>query len=96
MTIGTLCFFSPTAVNAADSKTTEPVVVEKKMNAEEVQAMIRRIDEIKAMDFKSMSSQQKKAVKQELKTMKHNLKVVEGVFIPVGTLIIIIILLLLL
>ncbi|MEB2779029.1 hypothetical protein [Algoriphagus persicinus] len=56
-----------------------------------------RVDEIKAMDFSSMSKEEKKDVRMELKDMKEEAKRANGgVFISVGAIIIILLLLILL
>jgi len=91
-----LSFFSPVQAKEISSRNTEPIVTEKKMDAKEVEAMIKRIDEIKAMDFKSLSLDEKKALKKELKGMKHDLKVVTGIYMSTGAIILVLILLLIL
>lgn len=62
----------------------------------EVQRMIDRVYEIKAMDMSTLSTAEKKELKNELRTMKKDLKAVEAIYIPIGTAIIILLLLLLL
>lgn len=96
MTIGMLSFFSPVQAREVSSKNPEPIVTEKKMDAKEVEAMIKRIDEIKAMDFSTLSLDEKKALKKELKVMKHDLKVVTGIYMSTGAIILVLILLLIL
>ena len=96
MTIGMLSFFSPLQAKEISSRNPEPTVTEKKMDAKEVEAMIKRIDEIKAMDFKALSTDEKKALKKELKGMKQDLKVVTGVYLSTGAIILVLILLLIL
>ncbi len=96
MTIGLFYFGSPTNMQAMNSRDREPIAADRKMESDEVQALIQRVQEIKAMDIKSMSPTQKKALKSELKSIKQDLKVVTGVYLSVGAIIIIILLLLLL
>jgi len=62
----------------------------------EVQKLIDRVYEIQHMDRSKMTVAEKKELKSELKGVKKQLKAVEAVYIPVGTAIIILILLLLL
>jgi hypothetical protein len=63
---------------------------------QEVQVLINRVEEIKAMDFSTLTSAEKKNLKKELRTIKSELKVVTGVYLSIGAIIIIILLLLLL
>ena len=59
--------------------------------------MENRLEEIKAMDFKSMSKEEIKAVKTEMKEMKAEARATGGgVYLSVGAIIIIILLLILL
>lgn len=59
--------------------------------------MENRLEEIKAMDFKSMSKDEIKAVKTEMKEMKAEAKATgNGVYLSIGAIIIIILLLILL
>lgn len=58
--------------------------------------MENRLEEIKAMDFKSMSKDEIKAVKTEMKEMKAEAKATgNGVYLSIGAIIIIILLLIL-
>ncbi|OOG70756.1 hypothetical protein [Algoriphagus sp. A40] len=58
--------------------------------------MENRLEEIKAMDFKSMSKAEIKAVKSEMKAMKEEAKATgNGVYLSIGAIIIIILLLIL-
>ena len=91
-----LGIFSPQSLLASDSRNPEKVPVERKLDEKEIQALVKRVDEIKAMDFKTLSSTEKKALRKELKEIKGKMKYVTGVYISAGALIVIIILLLLL
>lgn len=95
MTVCLLSITGPGIVLAAPSNHPAVVVTDIKDESPEVQAMIKRIEEIKAMDFKTLSKEQKKALKHELREMKKN-KVVTGVYLSAGAIIIILILLILL
>lgn len=59
-----------------------------------LEKMQARVDEIKAMDFKSMSKEEVKAVKEELREMKKEAEK-KGIYLSVGAIIIIILLLIL-
>jgi arginase family enzyme len=66
----------------------------QKIRAEE---MKERLDEIKALDFKSMSKDEIKEVRMELKEMKEEAKAEgKGIYLSIGAIIIIILLLILL
>jgi hypothetical protein len=58
-----------------------------------VQQMKDRVEYIKAMDKSSLSKEERKALRTELKGMKREARAVTGVYISVGALIIIILLL---
>src|ERR1700744_5278485 len=67
------------------------------MTEEQKQALIQqmkdRVEYIKAMDKSSMTKEEKKAPRSELRAMKKESRAVTGVYISVGALIIIILLL---
>ena len=63
---------------------------EKQVRLEEIKA---RVNEIKAMDKSNLTTDQKKVLKAELKEMKSEARIVRGVYISIGALIIIILLL---
>ena len=84
----------PSALQAASSKKPDVEMADIKDASPEVQAIVKRFEEIKAMDFKKLTPEQRKAVKQELKEIKQN-KVVTGVYLSVGAIIIILLILLL-
>jgi hypothetical protein len=69
------------------------------MTAEQKQARLAeikaRVDEIKAMDKSSLTKEDRKALRKELKYMHRDAKAVTGVYLSVGALIIIILLLIL-
>lgn len=59
--------------------------------------IIRRVDEIRAMDRSQLSRSDRKALKNELKQLKQEARVMKGgVYLSVGAIIIIILLLILL
>lgn len=82
-----------------DSK--KPVKVEKqsKLSEAEVQVLLARIDEIKSMDFKSLSVKEKKDLRREIRDIRDQLSMNSdgfNIYIGGGALIVIIILLILL
>lgn len=67
-----------------------------KEDAAKVEAIRRRVEEIKAMDKSDMSKTERKALKKELKEMKKKARALGGgVYLSVGAIIIIILLLIL-
>jgi len=83
-----------TAENPADSLATT-VLSEEQIHANNV--MVQRLEEIKAMDKADLTRTEKKALRQEVKTIKHELTINEGgVYVSVGALLIIILLLIIL
>ena len=65
----------------------------KEQKEELVQQMKDRTEAIKAMDKSSLTKEDRKALRAELKSMKREARAVTGVYISVGALIIIILLL---
>ncbi|EAZ81705.1 hypothetical protein [Algoriphagus machipongonensis] len=78
-----------------DSKNEKTELTEaQKKRAVEMQA---RLDEIKAMDFKSMTKDEKKEIRMELRDMKKEAKAAgNGIYISVGAIIIILLLIIIL
>lgn len=62
-----------------------------------VQKLENRLNEIKAMDHKSLSKSERKALRKEVREIKREVKAISGgIYISVGALILIILLLILL
>jgi hypothetical protein len=86
----------------SDSKTKTdnlavPVKAENKLSEEELSRLTKRVEEIRDMDKTNMTVKEKRGLKKELKEIKSNVrKDGGGVYIGVGTLILIIILLIVL
>ncbi|MEA5256236.1 hypothetical protein VB264_00465 [Arcicella aquatica] len=89
----------PVSVQAETSEL-EKVKTEKAASPEvkaEVKSMMNRLEEIKAMDKSNMSSAEKKALRQEVRSIKKSMKEVGGgVYLSAGAIIIIVLLLILL
>jgi hypothetical protein len=84
----------PAGSTAIDLPSKEAVA---NMTAEQKEALVEqmkeRVDYIKAMDKSQLTKDERKALRAELKDMKKETRVVTGVYISVGALIIIILLL---
>jgi hypothetical protein len=97
MTMIALLSFMPNSSMAGNENTTVPTEKVEKVESAEAQAMISRLEEIKAMDKSSMSSKEKKALRKEVRSIKKSLTEINGgVYLSVGAIIIIILLLILL
>jgi hypothetical protein len=86
----------PTQLKAVTD--TDPVLKASTENVESanVNVLLARLDEIKAMDMSTMNSSEKKDLRKEVRTIKSELMAVGGgVYLSVGALIIIILLLIL-
>jgi len=94
MTVILLCTFNPTQSIAAEapptSTPTNPADVEK------VNAMIKRLSEIDAIDKSTLSASEKRALRKEVRGIKREVQRSTGVYVSVGVLLLIIILLLIL
>jgi hypothetical protein len=82
------------------SKSENPAIPDKtenKMSEEELARLTRRVEEIRDMDKKELNHKEKRALKNELKEIKENVKSQGGyIYIGAGALIIIILLIILL
>lgn len=86
----------PTQMFAAEKASTTMTSNSKEVPAN-VQIMLNRLDEIKAMDKSSMKSSEKKELRKEVRAIKTELRSTgNGVYLSVGAVIIIILLLILL
>jgi len=95
-----VCFsfaFVPFQSNA--STINEPVTLPAPKPAEsaEARALLLRLDEIKATDMSKLKAEEKKNLRKEVKSIKHNLKAIgSGVYLSGAALLLIIILLIVL
>jgi len=87
--------FIPLQTYAVDPATVPAATAPGDPVSPEVARMISRVNEIKAMDKSELSSAEKKSLRKELRSLKHELKSQKGVFLSVGAIIIIILLLIL-
>jgi hypothetical protein len=94
ITMIALLSFMPNSSMAANENSTVPT---EKVESVEAQTMISRLEEIKTMDKSNMTSQEKKALRKEVRSIKKSLTELNGgVYLSVGAIIIIILLLILL
>lgn len=92
-----LTFAAPQAMNAAVSSSTNAPATEKPVDAERVNQLMHRLNEIKDMDKSKLTREEKKALRKEVKNTKKELKAIGGsIYISVGALILIALLLILL
>ena len=90
--------FIPTTVSAAPTISTSVAApATNTTDAAQADALIARLDEIKAMDKSSMSFSEKRNLHKEVRTIKEQLKDIGGgVYLSVGAVILIVILLIIL
>jgi len=92
--------FLPSHVTATTSTVPDKVTVstDKPAVTPEVQALILRLDVIKAMDVSKMSSVEKRELRKELRSIKATLYQMDGsiIYISAGGLIVILLLILIL
>jgi hypothetical protein len=97
MTMIALLSFMPNSSMASNEDSTVPTEKVEKIESVEAQTMISRLEEIKAMDKSNMTSQEKKALRKEVRSIKKSLAELNGgVYLSVGAIIIIVLLLILL
>jgi len=66
----------------------------KPVDSAEVKILLLRLDEIKAADMSKMKSEEKKELRKEVKSIKHNLREIGGgVYLSVAAIVLIIVLL---
>lgn len=91
-----LTVFTPAAQAAVNPAPAAPTT-EKPVESAEATQLLRRLDEIKAMDKSELSKDEKKDLRKEVKGIKKELRAVAGgVYLSVGAIIIIVLLLILL
>jgi hypothetical protein len=90
-----LFVFSAEGVLANESKPAEPRELTAEQQAR-LNQISRRVEEIRAMDFRSLNRSDRQELKNELKELKKEAKVMKGgVYLSVGAIIIIILVLIL-
>ena len=92
-----LLSFIPMQLNAATEIIPSATVATKPAESAEANALIFRLDEIKAMDKSKMSRLEKRQLRKEVRSIQKNLADLgRGVYLSAGAIIIIILLLILL
>jgi hypothetical protein len=95
MTAVLLLSFNPMQSLAAEA-TPISTPVSNSAEAEKVNVMIKRLNEIDAMDKSNLSSSEKRVLRKEVRGIKREIQRSTGVYVSVGVLLLIIIILLLL
>ena len=77
---------------------TRPVLTVPATTPEAIEAnvLLSRLDEIHAMDLSALNKAEKKELRQEVRAIKSELKAIQGVYLSVGAILIIILILVLL
>ena len=96
MTIGLLLAFYPYQSKAATVVTPSSSVVSKPADSEKTKVLLNRLNEIKAMDKSNLKAQEKKNLRKEVLTIKHELKEAGGYIYISGLGLLLIILLIIL
>lgn len=95
MTICMLFTFSITDIKAVNTNPNTTVAT-KPTETEQIQVLVDRLNEIKAMDMSTLTSVEKKALRKEVRAIKQEVKAVNGIYLSIGALVIIVLLLILL
>jgi hypothetical protein len=89
--------FYPLQSNAAKNAAPSSLVVPKAAETTEAKALLLRLDEIKAMNKTNLNASEKKNLRKEVRSIRHNLREISGgVYLSVGAIILIVILLIIL
>jgi hypothetical protein len=84
-------------VKAADGMVPAPTTATSSAASAEAKALLNRLDEINAMDKAGLSRPEKKLLRKEVRSIKSELKTLNGgVYVSVGAIIIILLLLIIL
>jgi hypothetical protein len=89
--------FIPVQLKAVTTDEPSSLPAPKPVDSAEVKIMLLRLDEIKAMEMSKLKSDEKKELRKEVKSIKHNLREVGGgVYLSVAAIILIVVLLIVL
>jgi hypothetical protein len=89
--------FIPVQLKAVTTEEPSSLPAPKPVDSAEVKIMLLRLDEIKAMEMSKLKSEEKKELRKEVKSIKHNLREVGGgVYLSVAAIILIVVLLIVL
>ena len=97
MTLGLSFIFCPQQSNALNTVASSSITAPKPNEQAEAKALLRRLDEINAMDKSNLSASDKNNLQKEVRSIRYQLKHISGgIYISFGAIIIIIILLIIL
>lgn len=97
MTASLLFTFAPIQMKAAIASNNTTTIKAKPNASDEAKVLIERLNEIKTTDKSNMTSGEKKELRQEVRSLKSELKGISGgVYLSIGSIIIIALLLILL
>jgi hypothetical protein len=92
-----LLAFNPYKSKAATNAATSSLVVTKTAESAEAKTLLLRLNEINAMDKSKLKSSEKKNLRMEVRTIKHELRDIGGgVYLSAGAIIIILLVLIIL
>jgi hypothetical protein len=86
----------PVQVQAGNKTRPATTVPATSPEAIEANILLSRLDEIHAMDLSGLNKAEKKELRQEVRAIKSELKAIQGVYLSVGAILIIILILVLL
>lgn len=87
----------PSQMRANNLPVINSTPIESPIETARAKVLLQRLDQIKSIDKKDISAAEKKALKQETKSIKKELKQISGgVYLSAGTLIIILLILIIL
>ncbi len=97
MTALLLMSFVPAPLSAASGTTPSSIPINSPVEPTPAEVLLNRLDEINTMAKSEMSGSEKRALRKEVRGIKHELKAQnQGVYLSVGAIIVIVLLLLLL
>lgn len=97
MTALFLLSFTPTQLSAVSKTAATSIPISNPGQSAQVEALLTRLDEIKTIDKSELTGSEKKALRKEVRGIKHELKEQgQGVYLSVGALLIVVLLLILL
>lgn len=98
LAIALIAFSTPLMANSVDlNNPALPTTEISPEDAQKVEALSLRLDELKTMDMSDMSRVEKKETRKEIKEIKRELKALNGgIYLSAGALIVIVILLIVL
>lgn len=86
--------FIPAPLMATADNAPDPLITVKAEEEKKARVLLKRLDEIKAMDKSKLSFPEKKNLRKEVRAIRHDLRSIGfGIYLSGGTLLLIIILL---